>query len=226
MAGFLQKLRTVTLGTAHDLLDKTIDLNSPSALRQYTRDLEDALSKLQNEAAAQAGAVRTLLREQGDLEHQIESAKINTTKFLAAGNKDAARAKAADVVRLQSQLQHINENLATQKELSQKLDASVAQIDAKHSDMVSRVRELERLDRQTKAMEQGARTSELAGKLMSSGVDISTDDIESKMRARNDVAQEKFDRAMGHIDTPEDPETAAAVDDMLAQLTPTTEIKQ
>ena len=71
MSGFLQKLRIVTLGAAHDLLDREIDMNSPSALRQYVRDLEDAIGKMNSELAVQEGGVRTLNREYGDLGHKI-----------------------------------------------------------------------------------------------------------------------------------------------------------
>lgn len=220
MTSFLNKLRVVTLGAAHDLLDKQIDLNSPSALRQYTRDLEDALDKMRNEAAVQAGQVRTMIREQGDLEHRIESSKIATTNLLKQGNKDGARVKAAEVVHMTAQLGSTVNALEAQKIASQNTDAAVAQLEAKHTDMVGRVRELERLDRDTKIKEQSAAAMQSASSLVQGGADISVDDIESKMRARNDVASEKFDRAIGSVKVEEDPNTSAQVDDLLNSLQP------
>jgi phage shock protein A len=220
MTSFLNKLRVVTLGSIHDLLDKEIDLNSPSALRQYVRDLEDALDKMRNEAAVQAGQVRTLDREKGDLEHRIETSKIATTNFLKQGSKDAARVKAAEVVRMTAQVESTTKALEAQKIASQATDSAVVQLEAKHADMVSKVRDLERLDRDTKIKEQSSAAMQSASSLVQGGADISIDDIESKMRARNDVASEKFDRAMGSVKTEEDPSTTAQVDDLLASLQP------
>src|SRR4029077_6302633 len=219
MTSFLNKLRVVTLGSGHYLLDRAVDLNSQSALRQYTRDLEDALDRMHAEAATQAGQVRTLGREKGDLEHKIEAA-TNSAAALLQTNQVAARVKATEAVRYKSQLESNTKALEVQRSTSQSLDAAVAQLEAKHSDMVARVRELERLDRDSKAKEQAANALQNAGTLIQGGVDVSVDDIESKMRARNDVASEKFDRAMGAVKVEEDPETSSKVDDLLTSLQP------
>jgi phage shock protein A len=218
----MSKLRVVVLGHAHDLLDKQIDLNSPSALRQYVRDLEDALDKLKNEAATQAGMVRTLTREQGDLTSRIATDKALATKYLES-NPALARAKASDAVLATKQLADIEQQLKDQVEVSNKLDAAVAQLDSKHTEMLNNVRTLERLDGVTKAKEQAASSLTSAGKLVSGGSDISIDDIQNKMKARNDVASEKFDRAMGSVSTTEDPEHAADIDALLASLAPKTQ---
>lgn len=211
----------MTLGTAHDLLDKAIDLNSPSALRQYVRDLEDALDKLKNEAAVQAGQIRTLQREEGDLQARIVTGKSLAEKYLTS-NPELARAKASDVIHAQGSLVTTHQQLVLQTEVSKKLDAAVAQLDAKHTEMVNHVRDLERMDRTTKAQEQAASSLTSAGKLVSGGTGISIDDIEGKMQARSDVATEKFNRAMGDVSVQEDPEHSQAVDDLLASLTPKT----
>jgi len=226
MSTFLSKLRVVTLASVHDLLDKSIDLNSPGVLRQYVRDLEDALDKMKLEAAQQGGQVRTLTREQGDLEHRIELGKSTITNLLKQGNEAAARLKGQEVVRLTAQLESNRSALEAQTKASQALDQAVAQLDAKHSDMLSRVRDLERIDRDSKAKEQAATALNSVGSLVSGGADISIDDIESKMRARNDVASEKFDRAMGTVKVEEDPQTSGQVDDLLNSLKPTEAAKE
>jgi len=218
MSTFLNKLRTVVLGNVHDLLDKAIDMNSPSALRQYTRDLEDALDRMKSEAAVQAGQIRTLTREKGDIEHQIDSG-IATIKGLQQSGKDElARNKAAEVVRLKDRLSRTVDSIASQQKTSEELDKSVALLDAKHTDMVSRVRELERMDLDTKAKEDAASALHSAGKVVSGLGDISIDDTESRMRARNDVAQEKFSRAVGSLQVEEDADTASKVDDLLSEI--------
>lgn len=221
MTGLIAKIRIVALGAAHDLLDKTIDLNSPSALRQYVRDLESALDKLRNEAAIQAGQVRTQTRELGDIQHNIETETELVKKIMAGTyvNKEVlARTKGSQIVAWQKEVPTRQQELEDQKKASAAIDDAVHKLDAKHTQMVQRVRELERIDRQSKVKEQAAGSLEAAGKLVSGGSDISIDGIEQKMRARKDVADEKFDRAMGNVVVEEDPTASADVDDFLNSL--------
>jgi phage shock protein A len=225
MGSFMHKLRTATLGTVNDLLDKAIDLNSPSFMRQYVRDLEDALDQMTNQAAIQAGQVRTLSRELDSMQHTIDAKTKDAQNSLAKGNSDLARIQATEVVRLTKELESRTNGLGAQKQSSANTDKAVALLNEKHSQMITRLHELERLDRDSKMKEQSATAAAGFGKLIAGGADMSVDDIESKMRARNDVASEKFDRAMSGIQTtPEqDSETSAQVDDLLASLTPKVE---
>lgn len=215
------KVRALTLGTANDLLDKVIDLNSPTMLRQYVRDLETAEGQLRTEAAVAAGGVRTLTREKSDLEHRIadKTLAIKTVLASAAPNKDAvSRAYASEVVSLQSQLKGKTEELTDQATTSSNLDAALAKLDAKHVEMLGNLRRLESLDRSTKAKEHASAALSNVASLASSGDGISVDDIAAKMRARADVADEKFSRAMDDPTFQEDPSHAADVDALLNSL--------
>jgi len=215
---FLAKLRVITLGSINDLLDKAIDLNSPSAIRQYTRDLEDALDRMKNEAAVQAGTVRTLQREKTELDSHIKTTEATIQHLVQAGHEDLARPKAADLVRMRAHFAQADGNIATAQKSSHDIDVAVSNLEAKHAEMVDHVRELERLDRDTKARNAAATTLTAAGRLVKTGADISVDDVESRMRANNDVAQERFTRAIGDSAVQENPETTAAVDDVLAEF--------
>src|SRR5215831_5815299 len=73
MAGLLEKVRIGVLAQAHNLLDQLIDLNSPQAVKQYIRDLENSISGIENDAAEAAGHVTTTDREVHKLMGQIES---------------------------------------------------------------------------------------------------------------------------------------------------------
>lgn len=216
--GILSKVRTIALGSTNDLLDKVIDMNSPSALRQYVRDLEDAEAKLRNEAAVAAGGVRTLTREKGDIEHRLADETTLAKQAQAAGNAALARTHAGSAVDLQKDLAAKTQELAGQTATSQSLDAALAKIDAKHTEMVGAVRRLESLDRTTKAKEQAASTLQSVAAASASGDGISIDSIQDKMQRRADVADEKFDRAMGDQTFAEDPQHSADVDSFLAGL--------
>ena len=221
MTGFVSKLRTLTLGSVHDLLDKAIDINSPSFLRQYVRDLEDALDHMRNQAAIQDGNVRRSIRERDQTQTGIEAKTKDTEKSLIQNRQDLARIQAAEVVRLKKTLDVLNADLKTQQVNLEAIDKSVSLLEEKHSQMVARLRELENLDRDSKNKEAAARAMEGAGKLIAGGADISVDDVESKMRARNDVASAQYDRAMGDLNTHtvmDDSETNQAVDDLLETL--------
>lgn len=223
MSSFLNKLRVVTLGAVHDLLDKQIDANSPSALRQYIRDLEDALASMRSNATTQAGQVVTLERELRETKSLVET-KTATIKRIFAGNdpnkETLARGVGVEVTTLNKRVADLETSLDTQRETSKALDLAVAKVDAKHTQMVGRLHDLERLDRDTKAKEQSANALKAAGSILGSVGEVSVDDIERKMRARNDVANVGLDRAMGGLHVEEDADTAGAVDDLLASLRP------
>jgi len=216
---FLAKLRVVTLANVHDLLDKAIDLNSPSVIRQYTRDLEDALDRMKNEAAVQAGTVRTLQREKIELDGRIKTTEVTIQHLVEGGHSDLARPKAADLVRMRAHFAEADGNIATAQKSSHDIDVAVANLEAKHAEMVDHVRQLESLDRDTKAKEDSKRALAAAGRLVQGGADVSVDDVESRMKRRNDIATEGFNRALGDAAVQENPETSAAVDDVLAEFT-------
>lgn len=218
MTGIFSKLRTIGLGETHDLLDKVIDLNSPSALRQYVRDLEEALDQLRGEAAVAAATVHTTKREIDDLNAKIETSRITATKLKNNGHPDQALEKAKEIVRLQNEVTNKQALLISETETSNKMDISVANITSKHAEMLSKVRELEALNQSSKAQTHAATALEHAGRLVGSGADISVDDVEGRMRAQNDIATEKLNRAMGAVTTSEDPETTAAAEDLLKNM--------
>lgn len=220
MATFLSRLRTLTAGAAHDLLDKVIDMNSPSMLRQYLRELEDAIGRLNGEAASQQGLLLTLRREQGDLQEKIAADKTAIAKLLTTPAGQArATAMAATVLQEQKQLDQKNIDLASQRKAADDLAGSVQRVQVKHDQMLARVRELERLDRETKAKEKTASALSAAGALASSVSSPSVDDLETRMRQRHDMATARFDQAMGTLPPEEtaDPDEVAA---LLASLTP------
>jgi phage shock protein A len=216
-----KKIRLVALGNMEDLLDKVIDTNSPAVVKQYCRDLETALNQLRNEAAVAAGQVRTLEREKAEAEGQKAHVEETIAHVLQSSdpNKDAvARQQAQLLPAIARKLSTLNDTLTTQLETSKNLDRAVQALDLKHAAMVSRIQELEMLDRGSKAKESAARALNAAGSLAAGGTDISIDNLESRIRARGDVADSKFERAMGTVSDLADPSEAAEADGYLEQI--------
>lgn len=221
MASFLSKLRAVTLGAAHDLLDKTIDLNSPSVVRQYVRDLEGAIDKLQTEQAIQAGGLRTLQRERGEVAISIENDKATIQKLQEKNATDLARNKAKIVLQNQQRLKDLDTNISNQQQTVDSLSQAVTALNAKHGQMVIKVHDLERLDRDSKAKESAASAINNAGKIAGNADSASIDDLTDRMERRHDVADAKFGQAMGnfHVDDVSGVDSDD-VDALMAELAP------
>jgi hypothetical protein len=64
-------------------MDKVIDLNSIGAVKQYVRDLEAGLEDLEDASAVAAGHVRTVQREADQLRSQINELNTNIDFILS-----------------------------------------------------------------------------------------------------------------------------------------------
>lgn len=221
---FLNKTRALILGTVNDLVDKTIDLNSPTVIRQYVRDLEGAIDTVRSNTAIQDGQYRTMVREQSELTTKIANDKAIMTKLLTSTDPTAAgiaHSKATITVQDQQWLNSMTESIAAQQKVSEQMKQTVTQLETKHEEMLARVRELERMDRDTKAKESAANAITQAGKIAGNIDNPSVDDVQDRMHRRNDVASAQFDAAMGsmHTDQPDSED----VNDLLDSLKPKTE---
>jgi hypothetical protein len=228
MGTILEKIRTLGLGKIHDILDKAIDMDSPSAVRQGVRDVEQALSELENEASIAGGRVRTLSRQVTETQSEIKTKKETITQILAANKPNSetvARERSKEVLVIQARLANLQKDLEQAQTNSAKIDTAVTQLRNKHVILVTRVRELERMDRSSKSKEHAAAALDTAYKLVNSGIDSSIDNVEQRMAERSDVADEKFERSMGNFKQEETPEEKQGVDDLLNSLRPAQEAK-
>src|SRR3989344_5452236 len=86
MASLFEKIRTVVLANAHQLLDAAIDLNSVAAVKQHIRDLEGAIDQME-EAVIEANGNRTTVKRQlNDKRSQI--AELNQNIDFIVGDGD------------------------------------------------------------------------------------------------------------------------------------------
>lgn len=219
---FFDKLNTLAKGSAHDLLDRVINENSPTMVRQYVRDLEEGINQIKTNAALSDGQLRTAIRERSELASKVETDKATITKLLASADPKGptlAKDKGAVVVQNQSRLKAMDDSITVQQQIVDKTNQTISALQTKHELMVSRVRELERLDRDTKAKESAATAITNAGKLAGVADNAGVDDLEDRMRRRNDVASAKFDSAMGdiHVEQPDNDEVNALLESLKPQ---------
>jgi phage shock protein A len=203
MAGLLEKVRIGVLAQAHNLLDKLIDLNSPQAVKQYIRDLEDSINGIENDAAEAAGHVTTTDREIHRLSGQVDSYDHAIDAILSSNDpsaNDKARELQVKLNGFKQQFEAKQTELATAKETSDALSHSLSALRSKHQSMVQQLSTLESMDRAAKDKERAARALQQAAKISSLGSDISVDDLASRIQARHDVADEKLKRALATVD--------------------------
>jgi phage shock protein A len=203
MAGLLEKVRIGVLAQAHNLLDQLIDINSPQAVKQYIRDLENSISGIENDAAEAAGHVTTTDREVHKLTGQIESYDHAIDAILTSNDpsaNDKARELQVKLNGFKQQLDAKNTELATAKETAEAITHSLSALRSKHQSMVQQLSTLETMDKAAKDKERAARALQQAAKISSIGSDISVDDLASRIQARHDVADEKLKRALASMD--------------------------
>lgn len=213
MTGLLEKFRVAVLSNAHRLLDAVIDLDNVGAVKQYVRDLEASLVELENGAAEAAGYVRTLAREKNGLEEQAKRLDQTIDLILTdsdPNNDHLATAKQVELNGINARAIDTTSDLSDAKVTSRKLDEAVSALRSKHTSMVEQARRLESLQRSAKAKEGAAKAVKMVGEMVKAGETVSVDSVIDRMRRQSDVADEKFDRAMGTLNTATGKDVAVA----------------
>lgn len=202
MATVGEKVRIAVLAGVHGLLDKVIDLNSVGAVKQYIRDLEGAVEKLEEASAVAGGREVTVRREVGVLRAQSEELDRNIDLLLSDNdpkNDSSAKVLETRLIGLEELLQSKTEDLTDAVQTASQLRQALADLEAKHIKMVQQVKRLESMDAAAKAKEQVAGTMKKVTQQIAGGAGISVDNVAAKIQERADVAEQKFQRAMGGV---------------------------
>jgi len=202
MATVGEKIRIAFLAGVHGLLDKVIDLNSVGAVKQYIRDLEGAVEKLEEASAVAGGREVTVRREVGILRAQTEELDRNIDLLLSDNdpkNDSSAKVLETKLIGQEELLQAKTEDLVDAVQTASQLRQALADLEAKHIKMVQQVKRLESMDAAAKAKEQVAGTVKKVTRQIAGGADISVDNVAAKIQERADVAEQKFQQAMGGV---------------------------
>jgi phage shock protein A len=195
------------------LADEVIDMDSPAAIKQYIRDVENALEDMEDSSARASGYVRTVTREKAETDAKIEQLNRNIDLIMGDGNVDndhLAIVMDVELQGLETRAAELVEEVAEADEVAGKLNEAASKLRARHREMVQGLQRIEALDRSTKAKEAAANAIEKAGEV-AAGVDhVSVDNVEARLRARADTADVKFERAMGSITESVDQQVAVA----------------
>jgi len=202
MAGIFEKARVAALSSAHSLLDKIIDLNSIGAVKQYVRDLENALEDLEDAAATAAGHLRTVQRDTLQLQSQARELDRNID-FILSDNKPEndhlAKPLEARLIALEQRVKGKDVEMADGQKSSQALNQAVTALQAKYQNMVGQMQRLEAMDSAARAKESAVQAMRNAGRISSTAGNVSIDAVADRIQRRSDVADAKFEQAMGDM---------------------------
>jgi phage shock protein A len=202
MAGLFQKARIAALSTAHALLDKIVDMNSIGAVKQYVRDLENSLDDLEDAAATATGHLRTVQRDSIQVQSQVKELNRNINFILSdnnPANDHLAKPLEARLIGLEQRFTSKNEEIDSSQKTAQALNEAVSTLQTRYQSMVEQLQRLEAMDTAAKAKENAVQAMRSAGRITAAGTTVSVDAVADRIQRRSDVADAKFEQAMGEM---------------------------
>jgi phage shock protein A len=217
MTSIFAKVRVITLGNFHSLLDKVIDLNSIPMIEQYVRDLEDARKDLQGTLAEKKFDLTTA---QNDLKtHQATSAGMERDiQLLASQEKnDAAKRLAVALVGINRAIEQDKAAIATVQGTVARFEDAVARVVAQEQKMKTQLGTLRTTVALSRSQQRATAAVEAAGTAIQAGGSI--DNLAERIGHEAARSQAAFENALGAMETPADASTDAEADALLARLT-------
>jgi len=211
MATIFSKLRTIVMSNVHDLLDKTIDLNSVGAVRQHVRDLENARNEISNEAAVSDASLNVQAANMNDLATKIDTTNSNIDLILGdddATNDHLAAPLEVRLMGYEQERDSLKEEMEATRQTAQSLKEARSKVDTKLAEMRSALRRLESTVRTTKAKEKAADALTSAADLGNSAASV--DSVTARIQKDAAIADSKFNQAMGSLSDSTDAGVVAA----------------
>jgi phage shock protein A len=208
MASLFDKVRVAVLGKMHSLLDEVA--NTPEAYKQRIRDLQSALADLRAAKDEAVGTVNGYNRQITAAQGSQASKQADIDLLL--GDDDPSNDDAA--LQLQVEVDELNEQVASLQDLQAQsqstvddLDTALGQLESKHREMVNGLNKLTLTAAATKAKTRAATAAEAAVNASNAAGDV--DSIQARLDHDNDVANARFARVIGGMQSNSSPEQAA-----------------
>ncbi|MFA5986535.1 MAG: hypothetical protein WC819_04295 [Parcubacteria group bacterium] len=203
MMTIFQKLRTITLGAAHALLDKAIDEMSIPALKQNLRDIEAAIKTLDEEAAEAEGSMVTANNRATAITAQVDELNTNIVFILSDGddsNDHLSEPLQARLTGLEVQQKSALAEVETFKQTMMAVDQVASALKAKQQTRLTQITLLQSQANTAEAKNKAADAIELANKL-GGGEISSVDDFQERIETKSNIADARLRRAMGDMQT-------------------------
>lgn len=204
------KARVAVLGKMHGLLDKVA--NTPEAYKQRIRDLESALADLRSAGDEAVGTANGYKRDLTKLESEKASKQADIDLLLGdndESNDGAALDMQVELEDIDAQASSLQELLAQTEDNKSKLDTAIDQLEKKHKEMVNGLNRLTLASAATKAQNRASAAAEAALSASDAADDANIDSIEARINHDKDVADARFERVIGNLETGKSSEEAA-----------------
>ena len=203
MATLMDKVRTAVLGNLHALLDQAV--NTPEGYAQKIRDLDSAIADLLAAKDEANGSISGLTRDRSSAEALAAAKRADAT--LLAGDNDpsndgAALTLLAEANDLDAQLAHYDEQIATLTANRDDVSGAIEKLQAHSRQMQSNLQKLRVTQAATKAKTRASSAIESASSAASAAGDVDFDSIEARITHDGDVADARFQRVMGQLQSP------------------------
>jgi phage shock protein A len=221
MSTLFAKISLLTRAHANEIVEKVIDEDSIPVVTQTIRDLEANLAAMKHQAAVFAANTTTTTNQQNGLLAEIDHDKLKAKAFKDAGNVDAAKTVVSAILNKQAEADALTPQIATSKAASEHMDASVAQVQARHDQLVRQLRSLQTQDRSATTMAGATKSMKQAEDLVANlDQNQSVDNLAGRIQAKSDVANEEFNRTVAEFAPaePADPLKTAAENDLFNSL--------
>ena len=141
-------------------------------------------------------------REAEQISYQIAELNQNIDFILSDDkpeNDHLATPLEARLIGLEQRVTSRKEEVVTGQQTAQALAEATSTLRVRYQNMVQQIQRLEAMDRATKAKESAVKAMRQAGKIASTGADVSVDAVADRIQRRADVADAKFAQVMGEM---------------------------
>jgi phage shock protein A len=200
----MDKARTILLGNMHALMDKAV--NTPEGYAQKIRDLNSAIFDLLAAKDEANGSITGLTRDRVAAESLAAAKRADATRLLKDNdptNDQLALPLLAEANDLDAQLASYDEQIASLTSNRDDIAEAVEKLQAHSREMQSNLQKLRITQAATKAKTRASSAVESASGAVSAAGDVDYDSIERAITHDGDVADARFDRVMGQLNTPD-----------------------
>ncbi|MBU0597993.1 PspA/IM30 family protein [Patescibacteria group bacterium] len=202
MAGIFDKLRNITLGNIHTLLDAVTDWNAIGSVKQRVRDMGEAQKNISVESAVAKSAVKEKTRGIANLKVQIQTVDDSINLVLEdndPSNDHMAEPLEAKMIALEAELKNEEAELEQGKLLAEQLAKAAERVSAEYQKALKRMNELIMLDKSAKAQEKAASAMEAVADVASGAAEASVDNVANRIKDRSTRARARMDLAIGSM---------------------------
>lgn len=222
MGAILKKMRIIFLSNVNALLDKVIDLNSTEAVKQYIRDLEEAITELNESLAEARGDLATDSRKLAS--DMAKATELDASIDVLLGDNDPSNDGSAATLQqrlntLKRTIETDQQNVVADQKDIEGLSHVLEALKSKHESMMEVLGRIESNERSAAADNRAADALNAANAALGTAGAVSVDNVVARTEHSADVAAARMGAALGEFEdtADQDVERAQALADIAAR---------